>query len=236
MIYPFDKGLMPEINKYLCSKYPEEAGGVIVNNVFIPCDNVSDNKKFEYIINSDHYLSCLKAGDVQCIIHSHDDFPHCSETDMISQEATDVVWGIVSIKDGLVLDHFFWGGKPEPLVGRKFHHGVHDCYGLVRDYYLEKGIQLPNMYREYGWWQGSEPKGLLDGYKEQGFTDIEYQDLRPGDAILFKIRYKVTNHCAVYLGDGLIIHHFCAPGIVSRREPLSNWKKFATHYLRYVGE
>ena len=40
-----------------------------------------------------------------------------------------------------------------PLLERPFIHGSWDCYGLIRDWYLqERGISLPDFPREDNWW------------------------------------------------------------------------------------
>jgi cell wall-associated NlpC family hydrolase len=42
--------------------------------------------------------------------------------------------------------------RPVPLLlGRKFEHGIMDCYTLFRDAYL-CGIDLPDFERTNGWW------------------------------------------------------------------------------------
>lgn len=238
--YPFDGKIVPEIKKHLESKWPEEAGGIVVNDTYVPCENTSESRTDTFSIDTEVYMECEEKGEIQAIIHSHDDWPHASEADMVSQIATDVPWGIMSIKNGRFDTAFFWGDCLEPVdfIGRSFHHGVHDCYALVRDYYrVEKGIMLKTILREYGWWKTDPPQDLLkDNISNYGFVVVDEKDMQPGDVLLFRIKYKVVNHSAVYLGRGLILHQFCAPGVISRTEPLNRWKKMLTHCLRYIGE
>ncbi|KDV41706.1 hypothetical protein BU56_37950 [Escherichia coli O145:H25 str. 07-3858] len=39
------------------------------------------------------------------------------------------------------------------LTGRRFEHGVTDCYTLFRDAYHLAGIDMPDFEREDDWWR-----------------------------------------------------------------------------------
>jgi proteasome lid subunit RPN8/RPN11 len=135
--YPFSKKLVAEIQSYLEEAHPNEAGGLVVNDTWIPLQNLSNRLHEEFDFDEAEYNYWKTKGNIQAIIHSHNDWPHASQEDMESQIYTGVPWGIVSIKNGRAVDVFFWGDQREPdeLIGRPFHHGAHDCYALVRDYY-----------------------------------------------------------------------------------------------------
>lgn len=238
--HPFAGHLAPEIKEYLESKWPEEAGVLVADNKVYRLENEAQDRDNVFEFDEGIWLDLKRKTEIQALIHSHNDWPHVSEGDMIGQQMMGCPWGILSIKNGRTEDAFFWGDQLEPdgFIGRPFHHGVHDCYGLVRDYYKrERGIWIRQFNREYGWWKQDPPLNLLvDGYKSAGFIEIPYEEAQVGDVLFFKIRYKVVNHSAIYLGKGLMLHHFCAPGVVSRREPVQRWKSMMTHCLRYVGE
>ncbi len=57
-----------------------------------------------------------------------------------------------------------------PLVGREFHHGVVDCYTLIRDYFKTLRIHLPDFNREDDWWMRGE-NGRILWRKYEGWTD-----------------------------------------------------------------
>jgi cell wall-associated NlpC family hydrolase len=129
---------------------------------------------------------------------------------------------------------FWWGGGAPraPLIGRSFRHGVTDCYALLRDYYaLERGIELPEFPRRSQWWDlGGDM--LAENFEQVGFRQLHGPDqLAPGDALLGRIGGGVVNHCGIYIGQGLILHHLT--NRLSRREPLEPWKRYISHYLRY---
>src|SRR5690606_31664033 len=100
---------------------------------------------------------------------------------------------------------------------------------------LEKGIDLLQFPRDQEWWNDPEGPELLspDNFKKAGFVEIEYTDLEVGDVILAAIRSTKVNHCGIYIGRGLVLHHLY--GRLSKREPLGPWTKFCRYYLRYVG-
>lgn len=94
-------------------------------------------------------------------------------------------------------------GWRAPLVGREWCYGVHDCYAIVRDHFqMELGIELPDFERD----PKSEKNNLLPYIEESGFE--EAQGLQRHDVLVLQINSPdFPNHCAVYLGDGLMVHH-----------------------------
>ena len=78
-----------------------------------------------------------------------------SEGDRVACEASGLPWYIVAVAkddDGTItageVNRIAPEGYQAPLVGRPFHHGTLDCYGLMRDWYrLEWGLELPDFPR-----------------------------------------------------------------------------------------
>lgn len=57
------------------------------------------------------------------------------------------------------------------LTGRKFAHGVTDCYTLFRDAYHLAGMDMPDFHREDNWW--NKGKNLyLDNLEATGFYRV----------------------------------------------------------------
>jgi hypothetical protein len=58
-------------------------------------------------------------------------------------------------------------------------------------------------------------------------------NLKVGDCFLMQVASPVPNHAAVYLGDGLILHHL--QGRLSSRDVYGGyWQKVTTHILGMV--
>ena len=79
----------------------------------------------------------LRAAKAELFFHSHPDGVGCpSESDMRYQQQLAIPFVVMVWP---LYDCFWWGDQltPAPLLGRGFRHGVHDCYSLLRDYYVE---------------------------------------------------------------------------------------------------
>lgn len=95
------------------------------------------------------------------------------------------------------------------LMDRKYVMGSNDCFGLLRDFYINcYGIKMPNFAR---------PKHFFDSridvyarivaqpeFKERGLCVI---DFREGDLLAFRVMgTERVNHVGVYLGNNLFLH------------------------------
>lgn len=100
--------------------------------------------------------------------------------------------------------------KYKHLIGIPFVHGSDDCYGLARRFYKDNfGLSLSDYARPDGWWDAG--LNLYDeNFRKEGFQpiDIELKDMEIGDAMLMAIRTEHACHCAMYIGDGMMLHHF----------------------------
>lgn len=234
---------MNEINQSLAlahaaKEFPREACGLLViqkgREVYCPCRNIGVGTD-QFVIHPEDYVAADRQGEIVGVFHSHPNLPpQPSQADRVACEATGLPWSIVSFPAGQWVQI-----KPEgyvaPLVGRQWAHGVLDCYALVRDWYAqERGIELPNFERFDEWWK----RGMnlyLDNFGSAGFEDTDLTDrtdLKVGDVLLMQVASPVPNHAAVYLGDGLILHHL--QGRLSSRDVYGGyWQKVTTHALRH---
>ena len=95
------------------------------------------------------------------------------------------------------------------LLGIPFVHGSDDCFGLARRFYQDNwGIKLTNYARPDEWWD----KGMdlyMQYFIKEGFyaIDVNPREYLPGDGFLMNVISDKANHCAMYLGDGKILHH-----------------------------
>ena len=214
----------------------KESCGIIVNDEYIRCKNISkEDNSFE--IDSKDFISYMSDGTLQAVVHSHNDNFHLSKEDMIGQTNTAVPWIIVNVINGTVRGIHSWSDSlpVRDFIGRDFIHGSQDCYGLVRDYYRkEMKIKIPQFPRNNFWWSNGEDLLSEENFKKAGFYKIDKNDLKEGDVVLFSIRSGVINHSAVYIGNGEILHHLS--NRLSRREPIHIWNKYIVCFLRHRGE
>lgn len=256
------KQAFEDAKKHARAVYPEEMCGFVVDEKFIPVQNIArvpDGNHVEE--NCECRLCTFKISEIdtikwldkaEMILHSHPNGPvYPSKQDMIGQMATNIPWGVVALDEDRMGEFECWGDSLPiaPLLGREFMHGIRDCYSLVRDCFRlgreelkaqeitdswpYDPITLLDMGRDDGWWNG-EDDFYAQHFEKVGFKIIQRDEVRPGDCFLLKIRSEKFNHAGVLISNDLIMHHL--PSRVSRREPSGVWARAAERWLRYVGE
>ncbi len=152
--------------------------------------------------------------------------PEPSQADLISIEATGLPWFIYNPKTEAWSETHPTGYKA-PLIGRSWVWDVSDCWTLVRDWYGEHGIDLPDWDRP-ATHADFESQPLFDGFwKDAGFYQLpEEEPLQFGDGLLMNIEGSGLNHCGVYIGDQLVLHHL--RGRLSSRDLYGGWLQNCT--------
>lgn len=237
-----NKTIKNQFLKHAKEQMPREACalGVVVKGrlrLFI-CPNQSENMD-EFCISADDWIKAEELGTIACIIHSHVDCSNLpSVADKVACEHIGLPWYIVSLVDDSWNEIVPTGYVPD-LIGREFYHGVVDCYTLCSDWYkINRNIDLPHFHRKDDWWANGENL-YVDNFESAGFEklptidgELDFASAQPGDAFLMQIQSDVPNHAAIYLGDGVIIHHL--HGRLSSRDVFGGYyQKHTTHILRY---
>ncbi|HFS3509480.1 TPA: NlpC/P60 family protein, partial [Escherichia coli] len=114
------------------------------------------------------------------------------------------------------------------LTGRRFEHGVTDCYTLFRDAYHLAGIEMPDFHRGDDWWRHGQNL-YLDNLEATGLYQVPLSSAQPGDVLLCCFGSSVPNHAAIYCGDGELLHHI--PEQLSKRERYTDKWQRRTHSL-----
>ncbi len=227
----FSLAALAAAKAHFSSVYPEEGCGLIVNGEFVACENTAIDKLKNFSIAPEIVASYPS---IDAVVHSHPNgLAVPSESDMKSQMEMNCIYGVAPAFEQGCGDFEWWGDfvLELPLVGRRFVHGITDCYSLARSYlYQVKGVKLPDMPRDDEWWH--KDKNLyVDNYRANGFRVIQRNEVAYGDFFIGQVRSKVPNHGGVILDKGLGLHHLA--GALSRREPILRWEKFITHFFRY---
>ncbi|KWW37899.1 hypothetical protein AU374_01678 [Cupriavidus metallidurans] len=215
--------------------YPREACGLVVivkgRERYVPCRNVAAGTE-HFVMPAEDYAAAEDLGEVIALVHTHPDAPATpSEADRVSCEGSGLPWHILSWPAD-DLQSIEPVGYQAPLVGREFAHGVLDCYALIRDWYRrERGIELLDFERRDNWWNRGDDL-YMQHYAEAGFVVVSQDHPEQGgDVILMQLRSKVPNHAAIYLGDGLMLHH--QHGRLSSRDVYGGyWQEITRCVLR----
>ena len=73
---------------------PKEACGIVVNNIYYPCKNISDTPENTFAIHPKDFLKARSKGKLQYIVHSHPAGGLASKTDINACKATKLKWYI----------------------------------------------------------------------------------------------------------------------------------------------
>lgn len=238
--------VVPLIQVHANAEAPRECCGLVVRKPdgaleYVPCRNIGLERD-HFLIDPQDAANAEDRGQLVAYAHSHVFSPPTpTDADRESMAHTGVPWIIVNHPLGsfTITDP---APYVAPLVGRTFVHGVHDCYGIVRDYYASVlHITLNDYPRVWGWWEKQDGPDLYrDNFAREGFTAIHegaldsgaLAKLRTHDLILFRMGARRDNHMAVYVGGNVILHHLIDQ--LSRREYLSEFfQRRATAILRH---
>ncbi|EPP8853274.1 phage minor tail protein L [Escherichia coli] len=174
-------------------------------------------------MSPEDWLRAEMQGEIVALVHSHPGgLPWLSEADRRLQVQSDLPWWLVCRGE----IHKF---RSVPhLTGRRFEHGVTDCYTLFRDAYHLAGIEMPDFHRGDDWWRHGQNL-YLDNLEATGLYQVPLSAAQPGDVLLCCFGSSVPNHAAIYCGDGELLHHI--PEQLSKRERYTDKWQRRTHSL-----
>jgi proteasome lid subunit RPN8/RPN11 len=227
-----------DFKEHIISCYPQEGCGFVVDGMFIPVENIAEDPSNLFQIDLEE--SKKYEGTDYAVIHSHTmlkwditfDPRTPSYEDMLSQEATDVPFGIVHC-DGENITDILWFGVDEipPLINRDYISNVQDCFALARDYYrLNYNITFGTQPRPADW-QEWNPYTILQRYQDLGFYEIKIDDILPGDALLYSIASRTPNHIGIVTSKETFLHHL--HNRKSCEDSIAKWKRQFSKALRH---
>lgn len=225
--------ILEAVKIHVNSSPKREICGFLVSHkrkiLYVPCTNVSQGEN-EFVIDAEEYAEVSDKYEILAVVHSHvNTNPNPSQADLIAIEKHNLPFLIVNYP----LNTWTFtepSGYEAPLIGRQFVHGVTDCYAMLVDYYKrELGLDIKDYKRQQEWWAKGDNL-YLENYEDAGFIKVD--NLQKHDIIIMQIASFVPNHCAIYLGDNIILHHVM--GKASSRDVYGGyWRKITSLIVRH---
>jgi proteasome lid subunit RPN8/RPN11 len=232
---PWGPEVVDAIKAHAMAEYPRESCGIVVGDQYVPCENIHPEPLKAFRIDPDITDPLTVAGTLQAIVHSHPDGPNfASEADQQGQIDMDIPWGIVPVignqADAVVACDILWWGDSlpvAPLERRMFIWGIFHCYELYRHWMkLNRGVLPPTFACPHDFIERNI-NFFTDHIEASGHINLgkpDICDLQVGDILIGKLYGKHPNHCGVYVGDDMILHH-PAGGASGYTELLRWWPK-----------
>ena len=242
--------LYESILQHAQAEYPREACGLLCINqrgalVYRRCRNAApaDAARDRFQIHPEDWAQAEDICErIVAVVHSHPDASaEPSDADRAMCHATGLPWYVIQVPGGVMR---CIQPLALPLLGRQFHHGVVDCYSLVRDYYRQVlQIELPDFERSDGWWERGEDLYRAN-FTAAGFVDLGpprgveggAAEIRLHDGLLMQVAARRENHAAIFVGPvygvDCILHHLY--GQLSQHNPWGGeWLRRTTSVLRH---
>lgn len=214
--------------------FPQEACGLIVNNEYLPCDNMHSLPLEYFAIDAKDYAKASVKGDIQAVFHSHpNQLNNFSAHDIEACKHSKLPW-ILYCTDTNEWAEIDPSGNA-PYLGRPWQYGIYDCYALMRDFYnREFGIVLDDFNRgEEGEWENPEWRMFEKNIEQQGFIDCN-GPLKKGDMLLMQLQSRFPNHAGFMVAPSSNIFYHHLMGRISEQNVYGGyWAKVTNRILRH---
>lgn len=210
--------LNEELIRYADSNIPYEVSGFICVNRAInavefirlgTCDNNS-----RVFFSAEDYIHKIKGMTPVAIFHSHfiEDQKKEERFSKVDIENAEL-WGLPSIVYGVNSKKFYQyipeSFVPYSILGRPYSQSIFDCFTIIRDYYITKGIwSLKDFFfmnEVVGPKDFKTAWSIMENSEAAGFTPVDKELMVDNSVILIGSKNSRFFHFGVY-NDGKVIH------------------------------
>ena len=199
---------LSNFKEYANSSPNKEVCGLVVNDIFYSCKNISVDPE-NFIIDPVDYARVSSLGKIDFICHSHLGLSaKPSQADIYSCNKGSTTWIIYAVESGN-LEYYLPNAKTVPLIGREYYFGITDCFSLVTDVYKEElSIELTRPFIQSENWFKEEVNYFEAHTEENNLVKIMDGSLNKYDILLFMAgNSKVPNHSGIKYDGNLFLHH-----------------------------
>lgn len=161
----------------------------------------------QFHVDPHDVITAYSSPNLMAFVHSHCQHdPVFSDADIEYLNRTRIPWFIYSTKT-----HTFNFKRPDgifpPFVGREFIVGLHDCAGLVMDYFLKFfSLPIPFFVRTASTMAFGYPLDCVT-LLNLGFEEVKDGSSRVHDVVLMQTQFgKPITHVGVVVREGLLLH------------------------------
>lgn len=210
-------------------EFPKECCGLLLRNennalIYIACNNVADDPTQTFQVDPMDIIAVSPNLEIIGIVHSHtNNKNYLSKYDLLNQRTNNLDWYLIC---GNSITKY----RPiQSLLKRDFKFNEQDCYNLFQDVYMLAGIDFPSFKYVENWYELGQNL-YVDNLQKYDFEKVNEPEL--GDVILFQVGSEIPNHCGIYIGNQMFIHH--SINQLSKRDLLGGyWLKHTHSIWRY---
>lgn len=168
------------------------------------CQNISKNPEQEFEISSDDQIAAGRQGSILYVWHSHPRTGGFSEADINSANVSTLKQKLFNIEESKWYEYIPSTYRFAPFEGRQWSWGENDCFGIVRDYYLQKNISLTDFDRDEN--SNSLGKTVLSNVEKEGFVIAHKSMIKQHNILVFRTNGS-PQHLAIFQGNSRVLHH-----------------------------
>lgn len=186
---------------------------------FFYLDNINQPLQFQPLLNENlidkntfstsdpTFYNLYKLGKIICLFHTHLSQDDPSVLDLETSNSFNLPSFIINIESNKSFLYYPTDYKPKKIKNRVFIPYFQDCIIYVKDY-LQKYFDINLNGQLINWSRnGKNSLNMLNYYADKHFYNVNKQDFKNGDVIIFKPDVSIYPHVGIVNHDLYCFHH-----------------------------